>query len=144
MLSNHNKNVSSFRIIEPKQFQQAQQIPIPLAQQIPILSVKTHNTSMSTNSLPLNSSSSYETTTATSSPQQQHAGYNASAANMHQHHQYNNQYNHHQQQQQHQLQHHQQQHHHHHNHPQYQRTRNLSDTDSSCIPGKLNLKLILN
>lgn len=79
MLSNHHQSSSSFRIIEPKRFQQAQQIPVSMSnQQIPILSMRSNQT--------------YD----------------------------NNSY------------------------PVYQqqapRVRNLSDTDSSYIPGKANKK----
>lgn len=38
MISNHNQNMSSFRIIEPKPYQQAQQVPLNAVQQVPILS----------------------------------------------------------------------------------------------------------
>lgn len=125
MLSNHhNKNISSFRIIEPKQFQQAQQIPIPVAQQIPILSVKNPHINTSTKSLPMmygvngggatgmnmgavaGAPVSYEHPAAYMSNQ------SSSSAN---------------------------------NHQQFQqRTRNLSDTDSSCIPGTFLNKIQIN
>lgn len=51
MISNHNRNNSSFRIIEPKQqsppkFQHAQQTPVNMIQQqIPILSVNNNSNS---------------------------------------------------------------------------------------------------
>lgn len=110
MLSNHNKNASSFRIIEPKQFQQAQQIPIPLAQQIPILSVnKHHNNSFTNGAILFNDN---------------HTPASFNSHSMSHQHLYQNQQH---QNQQYQLQ---------------QRTRNLSDTDSSCIPGKYSKKNI--
>ena len=101
MISNHNRATSSFRIIEPKHhqmtsYQHAQQMPINLPHQIPILTINNNN--QKTNHL-VNSNS---------------------ATNLMYH------------QQQQQQQHFQQQ------QLQQQRIRNLSDTDSSYIPGKLN------
>lgn len=118
MLSNHNKNQSSFRIIEPKQFQQAQQIPVQLSsQQIPILTIKNaSNNNFTSSSNTLNDLSTNNKNI-----------------------QFHNQYHqHHQQQQQHQHQaaNNQQQYNHHHHHHHHHRSRNLSDTDSSYIPGK--------
>jgi hypothetical protein len=102
MISNHNRATSSFRIIEPKHqmtsYQHAQQMPIHLPHQIPILTI---NNNQKPNNL-VNSNSA------------------------------NNLMYHHQQQQQ------QQQQQHFHQQQQQQRIRNLSDTDSSYIPGKLN------
>jgi hypothetical protein len=91
MLSNHNKNTSSFRIIEPKQFQQAQQIPLTLSQQIPILSINNmNNTTINNNTSSCNSNSNLANSNSFNSKAQQQ-----------------------------------------------QRSRNLSDTDSSYIPGKI-------
>ena len=95
MLSNHNKNTSSFRIIEPKQFQQAQQIPLNLSQQIPILSINNmnnnnnnNNNKINNNNNNCNSNGNLANSNSSNSKTQQHL-----------------------------------------------RSRNLSDTDSSYIPG---------
>ena len=100
MISNHNKNSSSFRIIEPKKFQHAQQIPVSLSnQQIPILSVRSNS------AVPTHSNFEY----SNHHQQQQQQQY------------YQQQYS---QQQSQQIKH------------NNTRVRNLSDTDSSYIPGK--------
>lgn len=59
MLSNHhNQNMSSFRIIEPKPYQQAQQVPLAAAQQqVPIISNTTQRTTTPTNTMPSTNSS---------------------------------------------------------------------------------------
>ncbi|CAF0716070.1 unnamed protein product [Brachionus calyciflorus] len=99
MISNHNKNSSSFRIIEPRKFQHAQQIPVSLSnQQIPILSVRS-------NSAVPTSNSNFEFS-STNQQQQQYYQYQQQQ----------------QQQQQQQIK------------QNNYRIRNLSDTDSSCIP----------
>lgn len=105
MISNHNRASSSFRIIEPKhnnqpQYQQAQQIPINLPHQIPILTINNNRmiSSNSANNLMYHQNS---------------------MMHQHNHHQQQQHYNPYQQQQQ-----------------QHHRVRNLSDTDSSYIPGK--------
>jgi len=165
MLANHNKNQSSFRIIEPKRFQQAQQIPVKLSsQQIPVLSSSNNlgEDFVVNNSKNLNgSSSSLNFQYSTLGPntnrilnqnnnnnnnnqiyQGQYSSlqqFNASNSG-HQHLQqqqyqpFQNQNHHNHHHSQHRQQHSQQQQQH---QPQnHNRTRNLSDTDSSYIPGK--------
>ena len=169
MLANHNKNQSSFRIIEPKRFQQAQQMPVKLSsQQIPVLSSSNNlgEDFVVNNSKNLNgSSSSLNFQYSTLGPntnrilnqnnnnnnnnqiyQGQYSSlqqFNASNS-CHQHLQqqqyqpFQNQNHHNHHHSQHRQQHSQQQQHQPQNH---NRTRNLSDTDSSYIPGKTNFFL---
>ncbi len=146
MLSNHNKNHSSFRIIEPKRFQQAQQTPVKLSsQQIPVLSHKNDEYNNNNNSGSSNNVANFNyqynanisqsrglnnSFTNSYQMQQQHNQerqplYKQSSNSIHQFSNTNSNPIHHQ------YQHHNHQHQNH-NH----RNRNLSDTDSSYIPGK--------
>jgi hypothetical protein len=132
MLSNHNKNLSSFRTIEQKQVHRAKQMPINYNQQEPILSF---NNSAHTNDINCKQNRSISLSS------------NINASNFYHHNQI--QYN---QHHQHQSNHHFNntyntnnninQHYHHQNHQH--RTRNLSDTDSSCIPGKFLVNKLLH
>lgn len=111
MISNHNRNNSSFRIIEPKQqsplqFQHALQTPINLQQHIPILTTNQPNlyTPNSMNNSNYNHSSSGNYLNSSRSHNSNIMNNNNSV-----HYQRNNS----------------------------NRVRNLSDTDSSYIPGNL-------
>lgn len=125
MLSNHNRANSSFRIIEPKQqsppqYQQAQQSSVNMLQQIPILSMNHPNNNMDLqvgyqqpNAFPLqfNKSSPFNNSTG---------GYYSSSRTSSQNNNHIQNIN----------------------NPNHfvqkanNRVRNLSDTDSSYIPGK--------
>ncbi len=128
MISNHNRNNSSFRIIEPKQqsppqYQHAQQTPVMMQQHIPILSLNNNLQEFNSNIYNQNQFNS----NSNNNIHQINNGLFMSRSNQKFQMQNNNHYN---------------------NHNgnnnitmpvQYQknssRIRNLSDTDSSYIPG---------
>jgi hypothetical protein len=151
MISNHNRTSSSFRIIEPKsmpQYQQAQQMPINMPHQIPILTMnnKMSNSNNKSSNISSNSANSlmYLQNNPILQPHHQYQQQQQFISSHHHHHQQQQQQNHYQQppmlQHHHQMpihhQHNQQQSHSHQQH--IHRIRNLSDTDSSYIPGKLD------
>ena len=160
MLSNHNTTNSSFRIIEPKRFQQAQQMPVKLSsQQIPVLSTK-NDDSYATNNVAnfnypysaptnnMNARASNNFSNNYQQQQQQHQQFQTERYQQQQQQQSsNNPHQFHPNQQYHQpAKQHPNQHHSHHNpsqnqhHPHpHHRSRNLSDTDSSYIPGSVYL-----
>lgn len=128
MISNHNKNMSSFRIIEPKPYQQAQQVQIgQLAQQqIPMIinpsSGQQNGSPIALNPGRTTPNGFYVIGNNPNMLQQSSVSISNSFSQQHpfQNGAYNIQ-------------------HHHQSHQQQTppRIRNLSDTDSSCIPGNL-------
>lgn len=126
MISNHNKNMSSFRIIEPKPYQQAQQVQIAqlAQQQIPMI---INPSSGQQNGSPIALNPGRTTPNGFfvigNNPNMlQQSSVSISNSFSQQHPYQNGGYN---------IQHHQL-----HQQQTPPRIRNLSDTDSSCIPGK--------
>ncbi len=136
MISNHNRNNSSFRIIEPKQqpppqFQHAQQTPILVQQHIPVLSMNNNFQGFQNNNLYNQNFNQFNNNNNNNNIINNHTnnGFFMSQSNQKFQMQNNNNYN---------------------NNinngismpVQYQknssRVRNLSDTDSSYIPGNFH------
>lgn len=129
MLSNHNRANSSFRIIEPKQqspphYQQAHQSSVNMLQQIPILSMNNPNNGMGLqvgfqqpNLFPAHHSLQFNKTSPFNNSTGGYFSSSRTSSQNNNHIQNNNNQNHFVQK-------------------SNSRVRNLSDTDSSYIPGK--------